>query len=88
MSTTSTATLPKAMQEKYALTRPLNGGPVYVFPQYGSIRVDFSQLTARQAERLIASGWPGICRVEKPVPHKQRNSPTPLPETTPADEAE
>jgi len=71
---TTTATLPKALQGKYALTRPLNGGPVYVFPEYGGLRIDFSMLTYRQAESLLARGWPGICRVDAAPtpPHQQR----------------
>jgi hypothetical protein len=68
--TTTNDTLPPALRNKYALTSPINGGPVYVFPQYGGMRVDFSKLTERQAESLLARGWPGICRVT--VPSSQR----------------
>jgi hypothetical protein len=65
---TTTDTLPPALRDRYALTRPMKGGPVYVFPQYGSIQIDFSALTERQAERLLARGWPGICRVQAAPP--------------------
>lgn len=65
---TTTATLPPALRDRYALTRPMKGGPVYVFPQYGRIQIDFSELTERQAERLLARGWPGICRVQAAPP--------------------
>jgi hypothetical protein len=65
---TTTDTLPPALRDRYALTRPMKGGPVYVFPQYGRIQIDFSALTERQAERLLARGWPGICRVQAAPP--------------------
>lgn len=71
--TTTTATLPKALQGKYALTRPMKGGPVYNFPQYGGLRIDFSTLSERQAESLLARGWPGICRLDAtPTPPNQQ----------------
>jgi len=65
---TTTDTLPPALRDRYALTRPIQGGPVYEFPQYGRIQIDFSALTERQAERLLARGWPGICRVQAAPP--------------------
>lgn len=65
---TTNTTLPADMRAKYRLIRALKGGPVYAFPQYGGWKVDFSALTGRQAERLIAAGWPHLVRVETSSP--------------------
>lgn len=62
---TTTDTFPALLRGKYELTKPLKGGPVFAFPAIGISIVDFSKLTERQAERLLAKKWPGIRRVEK-----------------------
>jgi hypothetical protein len=78
---TTTDTLPLPLRSQYALRHPLAGGPTFVFPQYGGIRVDFSRLTQAQAERLLHEGWPGISRVEQIQPVEAE--PTPEHDTTP-----
>lgn len=65
---TTTDTIPAPLRDRYALARPMQGGPVYVFPQYGGVQIDFSQLTERQAEWLLGFEWPGICRVQAAPP--------------------
>lgn len=63
---TTTATLPKEMQELYELTEPLEGGPIFDLPNYRQTGVDFSQLTVDMAENLIARDWPYLRRKAKP----------------------
>jgi hypothetical protein len=62
---TTNNTLPAHLRDRYRLTREMKGGPVFAFPTFGLGKVDFSKLTAQQAEALLAHRWPGICRVEK-----------------------
>jgi hypothetical protein len=81
-----TTDIPQALRNEYALTRPLKGGPVFVFPQYGGFRINFSTLTRRQAETLLAHKWPGICRVEAPA--KAPELPTQAAPESPAEATE
>ncbi len=60
--TTTTATLPAALREKYEITEPLEGGPVFALPHYGQGRVDFSTLDEALAEALIGAGFPYLRR--------------------------
>lgn len=79
---TTNETLPPAIREKYELTKELKGGPIFVFPRLGMLRIDFSTLTEKQAETLIHRGWPHIRRkvaAASPTP-----APSPVAEADPA----
>lgn len=52
--------MPAETAKKFRFTRPIYGGPVFDFPQFNLRRVDLSQLTLQQAERLLRAGWKGI----------------------------
>jgi len=77
---TTNDTLPLPIREKYELTKELKGGPIFVFPRLGMLRIDFSALTEKQAESLIHRGWPHIRRKAASA------SPTPTPAQPPAAE--
>lgn len=72
---TTTATLPKDMQELYEITEPLEGGPVFDLPNYRQSGVDFSNLDHSMAETLIARKWPYLRR--KVVPNTFVEAPSP-----------
>lgn len=56
--------LPADVAKKYRLTRPIYGGPVFDFPQFGMLKINLSTITEAQADRLYRKGWAGI----EPVP--------------------
>lgn len=55
--------LPADLSKKYRFTRPIYGGPVFDFPQYGLKKINLSTITEQQAERLLRAGWAGIERI-------------------------
>lgn len=66
-----------ALAGKYRFTKPIYGGPVFDFPQYGLTRVNLAELTERQAKRLYDKGWPLIepiaeYKEEAPAPTRRR----------------
>lgn len=69
--------LPADLRDKFELTKPLFGGPVFDLPQVG-MRVDFSRLDEKTAVILLKRNWPGIRRVEK----KRKEAPAQAPETS------
>lgn len=65
-------TLPADVRHRYELKKDLKGGPVFAFPQYGGIKVDFSKITLRECERLVRAGYPHL-KEKQPV----ADNPTP-----------
>jgi len=74
---TTTADLPPDIQERYELTEPLEGGPVFDFPHYKQYNVDFSKLTEHMADTLVKRRLPWIRR--KPEPATTETTPATLP---------
>ena len=87
---TTTDDLPPEIQERYELTQPLEGGPVFDFPQYKQYNVDFSKLTEHIADTLVKRRVPWIRPKEVPTepvaPPKSKKAPA-LPADAPADAA-
>lgn len=77
---TTTADLPPEIRERYELTQPLEGGPVFDFPNFKQYNVDFTKLTEHMADTLVKRRVPWIRRKEvpdtseAPAPQKPRKS--------------
>jgi len=87
---TTTDDLPPEIRERYELTQPLEGGPVFDFPNYKQYNVDFTKLTEHMADTLVKRRVPWIRRKEVPTepepvaPPKSKKAPA-LPADAPAE---
>ena len=69
--------LPEALNGKFKLSQPVNGGPVFDFPAQGLYKVNLTTLSELHAELLVQRGCTLLERVVTKDPAKPKEPKAP-----------